>query len=105
MVVVDERAIGERYRLLSERGVLDERGRRLWAAVEARSAGRGGIAAVARATGMAVETIRTGICELESGETLERGRVRRPGGGRKPLTETDPTLLADCWARRSLRDL
>ena len=76
-------------------GELNERQRRLWAAAEARSAGRGGIAAVARATGMAVETIRAGIRELESGETLERGRVRRPGGGRKPLTETDPTLLSD----------
>jgi len=101
--VIDEVAIGERFRAMA--GELNERQRRLWAAAEARSAGRGGIAAVARATGMAVETIRTGICELESGETLERGRVRWPGGGRKPLTETDPTLLADCWARRSLRDL
>ena len=50
MVVVDERAIAERYRLLSAQGVLDERGRRLWAAAEARSAGRGGMAAVVRAT-------------------------------------------------------
>jgi len=91
--VIDEVAIGERFRAMA--GELNERQRRLWAAAEARSAGRGGIAAVARATGMAVETIRAGIRELESGETLERGRVRRPGGGRKPLTETDPTLLSD----------
>jgi transposase len=55
----------------------------------------GGIAATARATGMHVETIRLGIRELESGETLAPGRVRRPGGGRKPLTDTDPTLLGD----------
>src|SRR5512132_3591951 len=45
--------------------------------------------------GMHVETIRLGIRELEAGETLAPGRVRRPGGGRKPLTETDPTLLED----------
>ncbi len=44
---------------------------------------------------MHVETIRLGIRELESGETLAPGRVRRPGGGRKPLTETDPTVLSD----------
>ena len=91
--MIDEDAIGERFRALA--GELNERQRRLWAAAEARSAGRGGIAAVARATGMAVETIRIGVRELESGESLEPGRVRRPGGGRKPLTESDPTLLSD----------
>jgi hypothetical protein len=91
--VIDEQAIGERFRALA--GELNERQRRLWAAAEARAAGRGGIAAVARATGMAIDTIRNGIAELESGEALEPGRVRRRGGGRKPLTETDPTLLRD----------
>ncbi|MDQ3728826.1 MAG: ISAzo13 family transposase [Actinomycetota bacterium] len=91
--MIDELAIGERFRALA--GELNERQRRLWAAAEARSHGRGGIAATARATGMHVETIRLGIHELESGETLAPGRVRRPGGGRKPLTETDPTLLED----------
>jgi transposase len=44
---------------------------------------------------MHVETIRLGIRELESGETLDPGRVRRVGGGRKALTEKDPTLLRD----------
>jgi len=50
---------------------------------------------VARASGMSEETIRRGVRELEAGHSLELGRVRRPGGGRKPLTETDPTLLED----------
>jgi hypothetical protein len=90
---VDEAAIGEKFRALA--GELNERQRRLWAASEARAAGRGGIALTARATGLAVDTIRKGIAELEAGERLEPGRVRRPGGGRKPLTETDPTLLRD----------
>ncbi len=76
-------------------GELNERQRRLYAATEARSAGRGGIAATSRATGIAVDTIRKGIAELESGQTLDRGRVRRAGGGRKPLVEVDVTLLAD----------
>jgi transposase len=89
--MIDEAAIGERYRALA--GELDERRRRLWAAAEARVAGRGGIAATARATGMAENTIRRGLRELEAGERLEAGRVRRPGGGRTALTTADPTLL------------
>ncbi len=91
--MIDEDAVGERYRALA--GELDERRRRLWAAAEARSHGRGGIAAVARATGIAENTIRVGLAELECGHALEPGRVRRRGGGRKPLTETDATLVRD----------
>jgi hypothetical protein len=74
---------------------LNERQRRLWAASEARAAGRGGITATARATGMAIDTIRKGIGELESGERIDLGRVRRPGGGRRSLLESDPTILDD----------
>jgi hypothetical protein len=91
--VVDEVAIGEKFRALA--GELNERQRRLWAASEARAAGRGGIAATSRATGISVPTIRKGIAELESGERLEAGRVRRRGGGRHALTDLDPTLLKD----------
>jgi transposase len=91
--VVDERAIGERFRALA--GELNERQRRLFVAAEARAVGRGGVAVVARQTGVSVPTIRKGISELESGEHLERGRVRRRGGGRKALTEVDLTLARD----------
>jgi hypothetical protein len=91
--VADEAAIGEKFRALA--GELNERQRRLWAASEARAAGRGGIAATARATGISVPTIRKGIAELQAGERLERGRVRRPGGGRKRLTDVDATLVRD----------
>jgi len=73
---------------------LDERGRRRWAAIEARSLGRGGIAAVAVAIGMSDRTIRSGIKELESGETLSPGRQRRPGAGRKARTQEQPKLIA-----------
>jgi len=93
--VVDELGIAERYRVLNEQHVLDERGRRLWAAAEARSAGRGGIAAVVRATGVSESTVRRGIIELESGEVLESGRVRRAGAGRPLLEDSDPTLITD----------
>ena len=91
--MADEDAIGERFRALA--GELDERRRRLWAAAEARSCGRGGIAAVARATGISESTIRKGLRELDSGERLESGRVRRPGGGRRRLVDKDPTLRED----------
>ena len=93
MGVVDEVAIGEKFRALA--GELNERQRRLRAASEARAAGRGGVVATARATGISQETIRKGIGELWAGERLEPGRVRKPGGGRKPLTEVDPSLLKD----------
>ena len=76
-------------------GALDERARRRWAAAEARSHGRGGIAAVVRATPVSESTVRRGLSELDSGEALEPGRVRRPGGGRKRLAEKDPTLVSD----------
>jgi hypothetical protein len=91
--VIDELAIGERFRSMAPE--LNERQRRLWAASEARAAGRGGVSATARATGIAIDTIRKGIAELESGQRLEAGRVRRAGGGRKSLLERDPTILDD----------
>lgn len=91
--MIDERAIGERFRALA--GELNERQRRLYVAAEARAAGRGGVTVVARQTGVSVPTIRKGIAELESGEHLERGRVRRRGGGRKALTAVDLTLARD----------
>jgi len=91
--VIDEDAIGERFRALAPE--LDERRRRIWAAAEARSHGRGGLAGVARATGFDEGTIRRGISDIESVETLAPERVRRHGGGRRPLSESDPTLIAD----------
>jgi len=92
--VVDERAIAERYRLLSARGVLDERGRRLWAAAEARSAGRGGIAAVVRATGISESTVLRGLADLDSDEAPRPGRVRRHPG-RVPILEREQGLAED----------
>ena len=74
---------------------LDERARRIWAATEAKAAGRGGIALVSRATGISISTIARGLKELEAGETAGPGRVRRLGGGRRPVLESDPTLLVD----------
>jgi len=71
---------------------LDERSARLVLAGEARSLGHGGIAAVARASGSARSRVQNGVAELESGQA-PLGRVRREGGGRKPITQTDPGLV------------
>jgi hypothetical protein len=71
---------------------LDERGRRRWAAVEARALGRGGITAVARATGLSDRTIRTGLKELDDPDPVPGHRQRRSGGGRKPHALTQPGL-------------
>jgi transposase len=72
--------------------VLDERARRLVLGAVARAAGDGGITAVAKVTGASWQTVANGAAELESGQAAPEGRVRRPGGGRKPLAETDPGL-------------
>jgi Rhodopirellula transposase DDE domain len=78
---------------------LDERGRRLFAATEALSARYGGIAAVARATGIAVSTIGRGLKELKGvSAAADAKRVRRPGGGRKTLVAGSPGLLSDLLA-------
>jgi hypothetical protein len=124
--VVDETGIQLRYQVLDP--VLDERSRRRFAAAEAKAAGRGGVAAVSRLTGMARSTIIRGLAELAidfgrgPASNVQPSRTRRPGGGRKKLTETDPTLLSDLqglvepatrgdpeaallWTSRSLRNL
>jgi hypothetical protein len=71
---------------------LDERGRRRWAAVEARALGHGGITAVALATGLSDRTIRTGLKELDDPAPLAGHRQRQIGGGRKPHAVTQPGL-------------
>ena len=65
-------------------------------AAEALAIGRGGQVLVARATGVARTTIRQGIREVQRPELrAAKGRIRRPGGGRKRTVETDPTLRED----------
>ena len=76
---------------------MSEKLRRLWAGAEAQTLGRGGIAAVSRATGLSRATVSSGLRELKQGGTRPEPetRVRRKGGGRKALTESDPTVLRD----------
>jgi hypothetical protein len=91
--MIDEIAIRSLYEATGP--CLDERGRRLFAAAEARSAGYGGIAAVSRATGIARSMIGRGLQDLQATEFAAVGMVRRGGGGRRSLEEKDATLLED----------
>ena len=72
---------------------LDERGRRWWAAAEARSLGWGGVAAVARATGLSDRTIRNGIRELDDPHAPPPHRQRRTGAGRRSREVEQPGLI------------
>jgi len=88
--------IRRKYDNLNE--LLNERSRRLWAASEAQAIGRGGIIRVAEATGLSRTTIISGIRELDAPQRKDApgpNRVRRPGAGRKPITESDPTVIDD----------
>ena len=82
-----------RYEVLSP--VLDERGRRRFAAAEASAYGHGGVSVVARLTGMARSTIARGVDEIEQKPEVKTTRIRKPGGGRKLKRVADATLLAD----------
>ena len=88
--------IRQKYESLSS--AMNERMRRQWAAAEARSLGWGGVTAVAAATGLTRKTIHKGLRELEAAEVdsasvLPPERARRPGGGRKPIQQSQPGIL------------
>ena len=78
-------------------GIMDERMRRHWAASEAKALGWGGISALSQATGLSRTTIEQGSKELErQTETIAASnRIRRPGGGRRPLTASDRQLTKE----------
>ena len=89
--MVDERLIETKYKMLLTS--FTERTRRLWAATEARTAGRGGFAAVVRATGISPTTLAKAGRELGERDPLPPERVRRSGGGRKRTESLDPEVL------------
>ena len=89
--MVDERLIETKYKMLLTS--FTERTRRLWAATEARMAGRGGFAAVVRATGISPTTLAKAGRELGERDPLPPERVRRSGGGRKRTESLDPDVL------------
>src|ERR1035437_5887912 len=75
---------------------LNERARRLWAATEARSLGRGGIASVVAATGVSSATVNRGFGGLDEaaagGAPWATGGLRKAGAGRKALRDKHPGL-------------
>lgn len=77
------------------KAVLDERARRLWAGAEALAYGYGGISVVSRETGVSRQAIARGCAELKEGPPVRSQRIRRPGGGRKRVADTDATLRSD----------
>jgi transposase len=91
-VEVTEGALAAMFAALSPH--LDERQRRLLAGAQARALGRGGVAAVARASGMSRSTVQTGAGEVDAGAEVT-SRVRRPGAGRPRLIDKDPHLLLE----------
>jgi DNA invertase Pin-like site-specific DNA recombinase len=87
------RAARKRYKEMAP--VLDEQGRRRFAAMEAQTLGRGGVSLMARITGLARRTIYRGLNDIRNNQSAGPGRVRKEGGGRKKKTVQDPTLLRD----------
>src|SRR6266849_5075714 len=88
--MIDADAIRRRWEAVGSE--LDERGRRLFAAIETRTAGRGGLAAVSKITGLARSTINRGEDDLDAG-LQPKGTVRRSGGGRRAVRDNDPGLI------------
>jgi hypothetical protein len=80
-----------RRKFTSVWSLLDERSRRLMAASEAVSLGYGGISQIRSASGLSRKAIANGIREIAEGTALPE-RIRRPGAGRKSITESDPKL-------------
>jgi hypothetical protein len=89
-------AEGIRQKFVALEPVLDERARRQWAGAEAMALGWGGVSLVASATGMSRVTIKAGVRELQQrsgpNAVAVTARIRRPGGGSKPLTQIDPQI-------------
>jgi hypothetical protein len=88
--MINEGAIRQRWEVVGSK--LDERGRRLFAAAEVRTAGWGGLAIVSKVTGLARSTINRGEDDFDAAP-LPKGQVRRSGGGRRALCENDPGLV------------
>ncbi len=73
--------------------LLDEKQRRIFLASEAMSYGYGGITKVSGISGVSIPTIRRGIKEIQQGQAIENGRVRKAGGGRKRVEDIYPEIL------------
>ena len=97
MHALDHSCIRDKYTILAP--FLNERLRRIWAAIEAQSLGYGGISALAKATGLSRNTIKLGRKEAAASTDLEDFskdvRIRGSGAGRKKISQIDPTVIED----------
>src|SRR6266567_6562043 len=92
LVSMEKLSIEQEYQQM--RTMLNEKQWRHYLAAEAKQ--RGSASLVARQAGVALNTVKRGLKELEAGESYRPGeRIRKPGGGMKKLVETDATLLDD----------
>jgi hypothetical protein len=85
-----EKSVRQKWRLL--KATMNERARRLWAGAEAGAMGHGGVAAVARATGMAISTVRKGRDEVRAGARLEDVVNVRRSSGKRPYEAEHPEV-------------
>lgn len=81
----------EKYNIIQS--CLNEKGKRLWGAVEATSYGRGGFTAVCKATGLSTATLARGMKELRTTSYSTTEKIRKPGGARKKISKKCPQLL------------
>jgi hypothetical protein len=88
--VDDEQIVRQKWRLL--KATLDERARRLWAGAEAEAIGRGGVARVARATKLAISTVRKGRDEVRAGARREDVVNVRRSPGKRPYEQENPEV-------------
>jgi hypothetical protein len=123
LCVVDEELRTTHGQWIEMMSIFNERQTRLYAAEKAMAMGHGGIALMTQVSGLSERTIRRGIRELQAGSLGEMPeRARRPGGGRKPTEQIDPSLVDDLellmgettagdpmrllkWTTKSLRSL
>ncbi len=103
--MANDSLIGQRWAVM--RDALDERQRRLLVAIEAKVLGRGGVSAVAVATGVSRTTIMAGLSDIEAMKSTARTAgpsaaqttgTRQAGAGRKKIETKDETLLPDLLA-------
>lgn len=90
---MDVKTINQKYQLL--KSALNERSKRIFAAVEANAIGRGGIQIVSQATGLNRNTISRGIKELGNKTEMGPERIRRHGAGRKKILDINPKIKAN----------
>jgi len=92
MAIHEDDIIKTRDKYNSIKDCLSEKGRRLWAAIEATAYGYGGSTLVCKAIGMSTATLSKGLKELKNPKK-DLGRIRAPGGGRKSYQKSQPGIL------------